>query len=193
MKRIFLITTIVLFMLFIAFWIYIQSDVFSLRIRPLIAGPLQNVLGPGAEFGRIKANLLPLYLEVRDVTIPTSRNSEAIAIRRIRVRSFHSLQTISPHALLEFDHCRPFPEDNRPTDHFREVAQYRSAEHRKAPLIADTHHNCQERQDRTPRCGHPLEDRRAKDQFQPQDDLSRKQHGHAACFKRAHVVSACLP
>jgi hypothetical protein len=85
MKRTFLITTIVLFMLFTAFWVYIQSDVFTLRIRPLIAGPLNTMLGPGAQFGRIKANLLPLYLEVRDVTIPTSRNSEAIAIRRIRV------------------------------------------------------------------------------------------------------------
>jgi translocation and assembly module TamB len=85
MKRPLLIITIILCMLFTAFWVYIQSDVFTSRIRPFIAGPLQNVLGPGAQFGRIKANLLPLYLEVRDVTIPTSRNSDAIAIRRIRV------------------------------------------------------------------------------------------------------------
>ncbi len=85
MKRTILIITIISFMLFTACWIYIQSDAFTLKIRPFIAGPVQDVLGPGARFGRIKANLLPLYLEVRDVTIPSSRNSEAIAIRRIRL------------------------------------------------------------------------------------------------------------
>lgn len=85
MKRTILIVTILLLSLFIALWIYIQSDAFTLRIRPLLAGPLQDVLGTGANFGRIKANLLPLYIEVRDVTIPSSKNTEAIAIRRIRI------------------------------------------------------------------------------------------------------------
>jgi len=85
MKRAILIIAIMAFILFTACWIYIQSDVFTLKIRPYIAEPLQNVLGPGAQFGRIKANLLPLYLEVRDVSIPTSLNNDAIAIRRIRL------------------------------------------------------------------------------------------------------------
>lgn len=85
MKRTLLIIAIISFVLFAACWIYVQSDAFTLKIRPLIAGPLQDVLGAGARFGRIKANLLPLYLEVRDITIPAPRNAEAIAIRRIRL------------------------------------------------------------------------------------------------------------
>ncbi len=85
MKKTILIITIISAILFTACWIYIQSDVFSRKIRPLIAGPLQDALGPGARFGKIKANFLPLYLEVRDVAIPSSVNSEAIAIRRIRL------------------------------------------------------------------------------------------------------------
>jgi len=85
MKRTIFIITIITFILLTACWIYIQSDAFTVRIRPFIAGSLQDVLGPGARIGRIKANLLPLYLEVRDVAIPSSRNSEAIAIRRIRL------------------------------------------------------------------------------------------------------------
>lgn len=85
MKRTILIITLISIMLFTASWIYIQSDLFTVKIRPYIAGPLQDVFGPGAQIGRIRANLLPLYLEVRDVTIPSSRNAEAVAIRRIRL------------------------------------------------------------------------------------------------------------
>jgi len=85
MKRAVLILTIILITLFAGSWIYVQSDDFMMKIRPLIAGPLQDILGPGARIGRIKANLLPLYLEVRDITVPVPRNTEPIAIRRIRV------------------------------------------------------------------------------------------------------------
>ena len=85
MKRTVLIITIILIMLFAASWIYVQSDDFTVKVRPYVAGPLQDVLGPGARIGRIKANLLPLYLEVRDVTVPAPGNVEAIAIRRIRL------------------------------------------------------------------------------------------------------------
>ena len=62
-----------------------QSDAFALRIRPLIAAPLQEALGPRASFGRIKASLLPLYLEVRDVVIPAAGTYESVAIRRVRL------------------------------------------------------------------------------------------------------------
>ena len=85
MKRTVLIITIILVMLFSAAWIYVQSDAFMVKVRPFVVGPLQDVLGPDARIGRIKANLLPLYLEVRDVTIPAPGNTEAIAIRRIRL------------------------------------------------------------------------------------------------------------
>jgi len=85
MKRIALILLLLAVALFAALWTYVQSDAFALRIRPLIAAPLQEALGPGAAIGRIKVSLLPLYLEVRDIAIPSPGNREAIAIRRIRL------------------------------------------------------------------------------------------------------------
>jgi autotransporter translocation and assembly factor TamB len=85
MKRTALIISLVVFVLFAGLWTYVQSDAFAIRIRPLIIAPLQEVLGPGASIGRIKASLLPLYLEVRDMTIPSSGNREAVAVRRVRL------------------------------------------------------------------------------------------------------------
>ncbi len=85
MKRTALIISLVFFVLFAGLWTYVQSPAFAIRIRPLIMAPLQEILGPGASVGWIKASLLPLYLEVRDITIPSSVNREAIAIRRVRM------------------------------------------------------------------------------------------------------------
>jgi autotransporter translocation and assembly factor TamB len=91
MKKAFFIITILCCALAAALWAYVRSDSFAMRIRPLVVGPIQDVLGPGARIGRIRANLLPLYLEIRDITIPAGMNSEAVAVRRIRV------------------YCNPFP------------------------------------------------------------------------------------
>ncbi len=85
MKRTALIISLLGFILLAGLWTYVQSDAFAIRIRPLIVAPLQEVLGPGASIGWIKASLLPLYLEVRDITIPSSVNREAIAVRRVRL------------------------------------------------------------------------------------------------------------
>jgi len=85
MKRTALIIALLVFALFAAFWTYVRSDTFALKIRPLITAPLQEVLGAGATIGRIKASLLPLYLEIRDITLPSPGSRETIAIRRIRL------------------------------------------------------------------------------------------------------------
>nr|MDA8101039.1 translocation/assembly module TamB domain-containing protein [Nitrospiraceae bacterium] len=85
MKKALIIISGLLFLLVAAAWTYVQSDSFGLRIRPLIAGPLQEVLGPGADFGKVKTNLVPPYLEVRNIVIPSDRDPHAILIRRIRV------------------------------------------------------------------------------------------------------------
>jgi autotransporter translocation and assembly factor TamB len=85
MKRTALLIFLVVLVLLAALWTYVQSDAFAIRIRPLIAVPLQEVLGPGATVGRIKASLLPLFLEVRDIAIPSSGSREAIAVRRVRL------------------------------------------------------------------------------------------------------------
>lgn len=84
MKSRLAISAAALFLVFAALWTYVRSNDFSQRIRPYVLGPLQEALGPGAEIGRIKANLLPLSIEARDVVIPVPASRNVIAIRRIR-------------------------------------------------------------------------------------------------------------
>jgi len=83
-KRLFIIV-LLLAMLVIALDYYVQGDAFSARLRPSILSPLQEMLGPGARIGLIKANAVPLYLEVRDVFIPDETGSVAVQVRKVRV------------------------------------------------------------------------------------------------------------
>ena len=70
--------------LVIALDYYVQSDAFSARLRPYILSPLQEMLGPGARIGMIKANAVPLYLEVRDV-VAGEAGIDAVQVRKVRV------------------------------------------------------------------------------------------------------------
>lgn len=83
-KRLFIIV-LLLAVLVIALDYYVQSDAFSARLRPYIIAPLQEMLGPGARIGMIKANAVPLYLEVRDVFIPGETGADAVQVRKVRV------------------------------------------------------------------------------------------------------------
>lgn len=85
MKRTAIIILSVAVLLFAALWTYVESDLFAERIRPAVVGPLQEVLGPGATIGKVKATLLPLVLEVRDVAMPSSTRTEMIAVRKVRI------------------------------------------------------------------------------------------------------------
>ncbi len=85
MKKRLFITAWLIAMLVIALDYYVQSDAFSARLRPYILSPLQEMLGPGARIGVIKANAVPLYLEVRDVFIPAESGIDAVHVRRARV------------------------------------------------------------------------------------------------------------
>ncbi len=85
MKRVVLAVLLMLFAAFAALWTYVQSEAFSERIRPWVAGPLQEALGPKARIGRVKATLLPVVLEVRDIAIPTEQSAEGIAVRKVRL------------------------------------------------------------------------------------------------------------
>src|SRR5574340_1265927 len=85
MKKKLLILAGIACVLFGGLWVYVQSDGFSQRIRPAVAGPLERALGPGARVGRVKANLFPLFLEVRDIAIPSRRSAAEITIRRVRI------------------------------------------------------------------------------------------------------------
>ena len=80
-------------LLVIALDYYVQSDAFSARIRPFIISPLQEMLGPGARIGWIKANAIPLYVEVRDIFIPDELSGDTVQVRKVRVY-------INPFALL---------------------------------------------------------------------------------------------
>lgn len=85
MKKILSLIAILFVLLVAAVGVYVQSDAFSERIKPFVLGPLQAVLGPDARVGRIKANFLPPYLDVRDIMIPDARGNEAVSVRRIKV------------------------------------------------------------------------------------------------------------
>lgn len=64
---------------------YVQGESFSTRIRPFVAGALLRILGPEAKVGRVKANLIPLYVEVRDLVIPDSNLRPAVSVRKARI------------------------------------------------------------------------------------------------------------
>ncbi len=84
MKRKILIVLVLLTILLASLWTYVQSDSFSLRVRPYIVQPLQQILGPEAHIGWIKVNLIPLYLEVRDLSLPAGKFTAAVTLRKIR-------------------------------------------------------------------------------------------------------------
>jgi len=84
MKKASIIISIVLFILFAGVEIYVQSDDFGRKIRPSVLGPLKDLLGADAEIGRVTANFIPPYLEVRDISIRGDDGKEAVAIRRVR-------------------------------------------------------------------------------------------------------------
>ena len=84
MKKALSVIAILFVVLLAAVEVYVQSDSFAAKIRPYILEPLQTILGPEARIGRVKANFLPPYLEVRDIVLPDARGSEVVTVRRIK-------------------------------------------------------------------------------------------------------------
>jgi len=74
-----------LFVVLSALEIYVQSDAFARRIRPFVVAPLAEVLGPTAKIGWVKANLVPLFIEVRDISLSDEWGKEAVAIHKVKV------------------------------------------------------------------------------------------------------------
>ena len=85
MKKAAVIILVFVVLLLAAAELYVQSDAFAVRIRPYVVGPLQTVLGPRAQIGWVRANFIPMYLEVRDISIPDERGKQMVAIRKVRV------------------------------------------------------------------------------------------------------------
>jgi len=83
-KRLFIMVWLIA-LLVLALDYYVQSDAFSARLRPYIVSPLQEMLGSGSRIGTIRANAVPLYIEVRDVFIPGETVSESVHVRKVRV------------------------------------------------------------------------------------------------------------
>jgi autotransporter translocation and assembly factor TamB len=84
MKKIFVVISVILIVLFAGAEGYLQSDAFSRKIRPSVLGPLKELLGADAKIGLVKAHFLPPYLEVRDISILDAGGNEAVAIRKIK-------------------------------------------------------------------------------------------------------------
>ncbi len=85
MKKVLSAIAILIVLLLAAVQVYVQSDSFAAKIRPYVLEPLQTVLGPEARIGRVKANFLPPYLDVRDIIVPDARGIEVVTVRRIKV------------------------------------------------------------------------------------------------------------
>lgn len=85
MKKAVILIAAILFLLLAGMWIYVQSEAFSTLIRPYVVGPIGKVLGPGASIGRVKANLLPLYLELRDIRLAGEGSGHMVSIRKVRL------------------------------------------------------------------------------------------------------------
>jgi len=85
MKKVIIILSVFSLVLLAAIELYVQSDAFAVRIRPYVIKPLQTALGPQAQIGWIRANFIPMYLEVRDIAIPDANGKQTVAIRRIKV------------------------------------------------------------------------------------------------------------
>lgn len=85
MKKMLMIISVFSLLLLATLELYVQSDAFAIRIRPYVVGPLQDVLGPQAQIGWIRANFIPMYLEVRDISIPDALGKQTVAIRKIKV------------------------------------------------------------------------------------------------------------
>ncbi len=85
MKKLLLIIFVLSLILLATLELYVQSDAFATRIRPYVVGPLQAVLGPQAQIGWIRANFIPMSLEVHDISMPDALGSQTVAVRRIKV------------------------------------------------------------------------------------------------------------
>ena len=85
MKKALIIISVAFVVLLAAIEVYVRSDGFAEQIRPLVVGPLKASLGEGTTIGRVKANFIPLFLEIRDISLPDDRGRQAIAIHKIKI------------------------------------------------------------------------------------------------------------
>lgn len=85
MKKVVLLIMLFFLLLTVGVWTYVQSRSFSALIRPYVVGPVSRLLGREANIGRIKANLLPLYIELRDIIVYDGGEMPALSLRKLRL------------------------------------------------------------------------------------------------------------
>ncbi len=85
MRKTLIILLLAAVLVLVGLWAYVRSDDFESRIRPLVEAPLRQVLGPEARFGRIRASLVPLSLEVRDIALTSPGEQDLLAVRKVTV------------------------------------------------------------------------------------------------------------
>ncbi len=85
MKKALVIISLVLSALLAAAAFYVQTDQFAAMIRPYVVAPLQEVLGNDAQIGWVRANFIPMYVEVHDISLPDAQGRPAVAIHKIKV------------------------------------------------------------------------------------------------------------
>jgi autotransporter translocation and assembly factor TamB len=85
MKKSFIIIGILFAVLLGAAELYVRSEFFEHRIRPIAVSALKDLLGQELQIGRITANLVPLFVEARDISLPDGAGREIAAVRKIRI------------------------------------------------------------------------------------------------------------
>ena len=85
MKRILVIASISLLVLLAAVELYVQSDSFAIRLRPLVIQQLKDVLGEDVGIGWVRANFIPLYVEARDIALLDAKGGQAVAVRKVKI------------------------------------------------------------------------------------------------------------
>ena len=82
MKKIVIVTALIFSIALAGLQSYVRSDAFSAKIRPYVTEPLTKALGPAVRIGKIKASLVPLYVEVRDAATTPALDRRCIPRRR---------------------------------------------------------------------------------------------------------------
>ncbi len=84
MKRLLIISSILLVAVVAVLEVYVRSEAFSERIRPLVVERVAAFFGSDVEIGGVHANFIPLYLEVRDITLIDTHGARLAGISKVR-------------------------------------------------------------------------------------------------------------
>lgn len=85
MKKLVYASLILLGLIILGAALFVQSQAFSRKLRPLVLSPLTDTFGPALYAGTVKASLIPLFVEVRDIVLLDQQAAPVITIRKLRL------------------------------------------------------------------------------------------------------------